>query len=284
MTQRLFDDDDPWKYDPMNGDVRQQVRGFIERVHFDTERGIAILRSDDREVELDTLTELQMALETIAKKEGSDMGYGSLGEYMGTDGSLLYPPASHLVGDELQRSLLPRLFALARASETQNLILSLYPQPADVPRALSIQLASMSETLAVAVARNPSLLDTIEWGRFEDLMAELFVDEGYEVIQTPKRKDLGRDFLAFYREPFGTILTIVECKRYAREHKVGVALVRQLHSVLERDRANRAILATTSYFTQGARELAVDLKYRLSLRDYDDVLEWCKRFAAKRET
>jgi hypothetical protein len=58
--------------------------------------------------------------------------------------------------------------------------------------------------------------------------------------------------------------------------------VRQLHSVLERDRANRAILATTSYFTQAAQNLALELKYRLSLRDHDDIVEWCRRLAFKR--
>jgi restriction system protein len=222
MTRDTTDRDpnDAWTYDPMNGDVRWQVRRFIDRVRFEPERGVALLRIGESDVTLATIPNCKKRWNPFAEVEGSGMGWGSLGEYMDGDGRMLYPPASHLVEDELRRSRFPTLFASVAVGTTQQIM--------------------------------------------------------------PRGRDGGRDFLAFFKEPFGTILTIVECKHYARRHKVGVGLVRQLHSVLERDRANRAILATTSYFTQAAQNLALELKYRLSLRDHDDIVEWCRRLAFKR--
>jgi len=72
-------------------------------------------------------------------------------------------------------------------------------------------------------------------------------------------------------------LYVVECKRFCPDRRIGPHLVRGLYGVVERERATRGILATTSFFTPGARvEANGDLAYRLSLRDGKDMGDWIR--------
>jgi len=114
--------------------------------------------------------------------------------------------------------------------------------------------------------------------RFEELVAELFARMGYRVVLTPPARDGGRDIHAFQKGGVGTLLTLVECKRFSPDHKVGVGLVRALYGVVEAERASHGIIATTSSFTRGASQFQQNLTYRLSLRDYGDLANWCKRY------
>jgi hypothetical protein len=45
------------------------------------------------------------------------------------------------------------------------------------------------------------------------------------------------------------------------------------------------VLATTTRFTKDAKEFATDssLRYRMSLRDFDNLLAWIKTYANKRK-
>ncbi|TSC19837.1 restriction endonuclease [Corallococcus sp. Z5C101001] len=115
--------------------------------------------------------------------------------------------------------------------------------------------------------------------KFEELIAELFSGMGYSVRLTSVSRDGGRDVLASRNDPTGKILTLIECKRFSHTHKVDVGLVRSLYGVVEADCATRGILATTSFFTRDAKKLAKspNLKYRISLADYDSVIEWINR-------
>ena len=87
--------------------------------------------------------------------------------------------------------------------------------------------------------------------------------------------DRGVDIYARRSNPLGPVLYVVECKRFSPERPVGPELVRALYGVVERERASRGILATTSFFTPGARiEANGDLAYRLTLRDARDLGDW----------
>ena len=114
--------------------------------------------------------------------------------------------------------------------------------------------------------------------RFEELVAELFRRMGYEVVLTPTARDGGRDVHAFQKGGVGTLLTLVECKRFRPDRKVGVGVVRALFGVVEAERASHGIIATTSSFTRDAKLFQQNLQYRLSLRDFTDLAKWCKQY------
>jgi hypothetical protein len=120
----------------------------------------------------------------------------------------------------------------------------------------------------------PENLYLLEPRRFEELVAELLSRRGYRVTLTPASRDGGKDLLLASPTDVGDFLFLVECKRYAPNHRVEVDLVRQLYGVVEAERATAGILVTTSRFTGGARQFQGSVGARLALRDYESLRDW----------
>ena len=116
-------------------------------------------------------------------------------------------------------------------------------------------------------------LYSLGWRRFEDLVADVFREHGYRVIQTLPSHDGGADLLllkAEGAEPFA----IVECKKYSFARKVGVGVVDRLAGATLRWNTRTAYLVTTSRFTRGARRSVGDLTKRgleVNLIDFDSL-------------
>lgn len=136
--------------------------------------------------------------------------------------------------------------------------------------------------LIASLSRNPEQLYTLPPRRFEELVAELLCRDGMEVQLTPPTKDGGVDILAFCNTQAGRHLYLVECKRYSKENPVYVSLVRSLYGVVEAERATAGLLVTTSFFTKGALSFSESIKYRLSMKNYDDLVRWIKNSKVKR--
>jgi restriction endonuclease Mrr len=135
----------------------------------------------------------------------------------------------------------------------------------------------LSDGLLHALADNPRLLYGLHWREFEELVADLLSREGLEVSLTPGSGDRGVDIYARHYGPMGATLYVVECKRYGPNRPVGPDLVRLLYGVVERERATKGLLVTSSYFTvEAEREAQEELAYRLALRDGTAVSEWIK--------
>ncbi len=82
---------------------------------------------------------------------------------------------------------------------------------------------------------------------FEKVIAQLFRDYGYTVHQTRKSADGGKD-LVMYK---GGETYFVECKRYAKNNKIGRPLVQKLVGACHPTLA-KPIFVTTSSFTSEA--------------------------------
>jgi len=146
-------------------------------------------------------------------------------------------------------------------------------------KALNIQLAEINREFIKYLAMHPNAIYEIQPRRFELLVAELLTDMGYEVELTPETHDGGRDILAVMNLPLGKILTLVECKRYRPDRKVGIDIVRQFLWVLDReDRASCGVIATSSYFSAEAAATQDEHKWRLALRDFESLREWLGQY------
>ena len=109
---------------------------------------------------------------------------------------------------------------------------------------------------------NPELIRDITHREFEELIAELFKEKGFEVELTKRTRDGGKDIIAISTDiiaisidKLGTRLKyFIECKHYSETNKITVDLVRQLHGVKNiKDGPNKVIFVTTSSFTSDAR-------------------------------
>ena len=132
---------------------------------------------------------------------------------------------------------------------------------------MNVHLEAISKEFINYLARHPNLLYEIEPRRFEILVAELLTDMGYEVELTPESRDGGRDILAAFNLPHGKILTLVECKRFRPDKKVGIDILERFLWVLDRkDKASCGLIATTSYFSQDAIATEKEFQWRLRIK------------------
>jgi restriction system protein len=135
-----------------------------------------------------------------------------------------------------------------------------------------------NEALVERIKRHPASIYDLPPRKFEELVAELLADLGYEVQLTPATRDGGKDILAYMTTPHGKLLCLVEAKKYRRDRPVGVELVRQLYGTLTDADASSAMLVTTSSFSSDAKAFEQRHRYKLALRDYGNVVQWIEGY------
>lgn len=131
--------------------------------------------------------------------------------------------------------------------------------------------SAFSDAVLEWIAQNPDEMHGLSSRQFEELVAELYDREGYDVKLTPVSGDGGVDIYAVQHTPFGSYLTIIDCKRYRKDRPIKVGLVRQLLGAVEAKNASVGVLATTSYFTKGAKAFQEERPYRLGLQDFFSI-------------
>jgi HJR/Mrr/RecB family endonuclease len=124
---------------------------------------------------------------------------------------------------------------------------------------------------------DPDLLRKIDPIMFEEVVAELFEEEGYEIVLTPPRADGGKDIYVYKTDTLTQTKYLVECKRYVPPLKVDVSIARQLYGVVQQEQATGGIIVTTSYFTKPAKDFAQKVPFQLFLTDFDDLSRWLNK-------
>jgi restriction system protein len=143
-------------------------------------------------------------------------------------------------------------------------------------------IVSANEVMIAELKKHPDDIFTLTSRQYEELIAELIRDMGYEVTLTKATRDGGKDILASIKTEMGDFLCLVEAKHYREDRKVGVSLVRELYGTLCDYQANSAMLVTTSSYSPDAKALQEKHKYQLSLRDYTDVATWIQRYGRQK--
>jgi len=105
------------------------------------------------------------------------------------------------------------------------------------------------ETVGAHLHRRAERLQDLTWRRFEELLASMFREHGFQVVLGRGTKDRGIDLILLEANT-GT-RTLVQAKRW--RGNVGVGAVRELRGVQLRENVRKAILAATSGFTYSAR-------------------------------
>lgn len=139
-------------------------------------------------------------------------------------------------------------------------------------------LITVDDKLIEYFQEHPEKMYELEPRKFEELIALLLKDMGYTIELTRNTADGGVDIFAIQKTGIGESLLIVDCKRYAPHKHVGVSIVRSLYGVAEQKTATMGLIATTSYFTKQAREFQEAVRHRMTLKDFDGVVEWLKNY------
>jgi uncharacterized protein YjbI with pentapeptide repeats/HJR/Mrr/RecB family endonuclease len=147
------------------------------------------------------------------------------------------------------------------------------------PKQLIELVHTIAAELIVYLKKHPKALYQIRPRQFEELVAEILASYNWQVQLTPPTKDGGYDIFAISQDTGAGVTSswIIECKKYRPENKVGVDIVRALYGVKCLLGATNALLATTSFFTGGAKKIKASC-YDLKLKDYQAILEWINEY------
>lgn len=132
------------------------------------------------------------------------------------------------------------------------------------------------DELVREIAKHPQGIYSISPRRFEEIVAYILEQFGFTVDLTAQTRDGGADILAATKDALGiTTSYIVECKRYARDNRVGVAIARAMYGVKTARQRDHAIIVTTSFFTRDAVRFSRSPEVvNLHLRDFNAVMGW----------
>lgn len=142
-------------------------------------------------------------------------------------------------------------------------------------------LTNVNTELKRYLAMHPASLYDLSSRAFEELIASILHDLGFEVELTRATRDGGRDICAYARNEACTFLTYVECKKYSPHRKVSVDIVRAVYGVQRLNRANKSLIVTTSTYTKPAIEEARRIEPEMELKDYESLKAWLGRYAAE---
>lgn len=101
---------------------------------------------------------------------------------------------------------------------------------------------------------------------FEEFMARLYNKLGYNVELTQTSRDGGKDIILRKPDVLGDMIYYVECKRYKEKDKVGLDIVQRFTGIVETDKVNGGIIATTSYFSPVAERWITENKYNCKIQ------------------
>ncbi|MFL6604463.1 MAG: restriction endonuclease [Steroidobacteraceae bacterium] len=217
---------------------------------------------------------------TLAEIEADDYdGSVSVSQWLARDSR---EPDSSQGGRSVERTHSPS------ASREASLVRELYQVSQQIAVTSNEIIVSAAPKIIIAGAalaerlkREPQSIHGLSPRQFELLVAELLEDLGYRVEITRATRDGGKDLLAYLVTELGTLLCLVEAKKYRRDRKVGVELVRSLYGALNDADANQAMLITTSSFSKDAKEFQHRHKYRIALRDYADLARWIAQYKTR---
>lgn len=134
--------------------------------------------------------------------------------------------------------------------------------------------------LAQQLIEDGRLLSEMDWRAFEKLIAELLERDGWNIQLMRGTKDGGIDVVSTRADPaVGALKAVWQAKRYGEGHKVQLSHARELSGVIERERASKGVLVTTTSLTRGALNWVKQDEFRLSAKDGDEVRRWIEKYA-----
>lgn len=191
------------------------------------------------------------------------------------------------LGEEISDAELSALFRSDYLRTTDAVSLSasitqeLYSVPAE-PSSVRIICPNAELEILAYFGSHPEQLYVLPPRKFEELVASVFRNNGFDVELTPQTRDGGVDIIAIERSSLtGRAKHLIECKRYDRSNKVGIGILQRMLGVVEHHRATKGILVTTSSFSRDATIFAEFSQHRLALSDYNIVVGWLRSFGTK---
>ncbi|MDC7701418.1 restriction endonuclease [Vogesella indigofera] len=124
------------------------------------------------------------------------------------------------------------------------------------------------------LSNNHERMPEIHWRKFEELTAEFFHREGYQVKLGPGSNDDGVDVRVWKQDsdPADKPLCLVQCKR--QKAKVDRVIVKGLHADVEYEGAEYGVIVTTSELSPAARSTVTARGYPIREVEREGLKKW----------
>ena len=142
----------------------------------------------------------------------------------------------------------------------------------------NLKLIPINEELKRFFSRHPEKLYDLPSRKFEELIADILKDFGFDVELTSATRDGGFDIYAYLKTQVGNFLTYVECKKWTPPNHVGIGVIQRLHGVQHINNTNKSMIVTTSYFTEPAIIESRRYSNLMTLVDYEDLKKWLENY------
>lgn len=126
------------------------------------------------------------------------------------------------------------------------------------------------------ILNNPEYIDQLDSYEFERFVASVYEKQGFEVHVTQRTRDGGKDIIAYNEVGGIRYATYFECKHKEGNNPVGVDVLRSLSGVIERDRINKGVIVTSSYFSDAVKKEVQDYGGRIDLVDRERLIKLMK--------
>ena len=262
MTDDDEDDEPVWEFS-----AREAVEEAIANAVFDDLKG-AIEFSDPheprRKTACDNFDEVQRHLVEVYDSE-----WNNHVPYDGGEG-VFEPDATDTVDDAIRKYDVEDFFlsSLTQEEHETELISSASETLLEGgSQQIKIDSEEINAELVRYLATHPEKMHDLNPRKFEELVAALFQAKGYDVELGSRGADGGVDVYALKKTLVGSVLILVQCKRYGAEKTVGVKVVRELYGLVEAKSATKGFIATTSTFTKNAKAERETIKFRMDFAD-----------------
>ncbi len=146
----------------------------------------------------------------------------------------------------------------------------------------TITIMPANDKVFAYLAEHPEELYNCTPREFEKFMAQLYNKLGYKTELTKATRDGGKDIILRKPDILGDMVFYVECKQYNEKNKVGIDIIQRFSGVIEMDKVNGGIIATTSFFSKDAKDLIIekDLNYKIQMHDFNTIKHMLKMTVA----
>jgi len=116
-------------------------------------------------------------------------------------------------------------------------------------------LELLRKTLSQEIVLNYEIPDwsTFTGRKFEDLIYDLLVEEGFSIQRTPPTRDGGYDFIAKTKNIFGSEEKVIIESKFYKNQKISIDILRRLYGISFIEKVNRLLLITNSELTNASR-------------------------------
>ena len=128
------------------------------------------------------------------------------------------------------------------------------------------------------IQNNPEYIYELTPREFEEVVAEIFSANGYEVTLTQETRDGGKDIIVKQMVMGSPFVMFIECKQYNAKNKVSVNIIRELCGIQTEDKVNKAMVVTSSFFSKDAIAFAEKRGSLLGLADFNSLMQWINNY------